>query len=238
MKTRTTAFAAVVAVVAAAGLAHADTLSVKYLGTGKGSNVRITTPAGSSNVFAGQLRHELTGGTGLGSLFNGTYVTYCSDVDQFVTSTTRTYSVVPLPAVPGTSPMGADKANALTNLYSFAGGSQLLSTATNDFATAFQLAVWEIVHDFNPGTGLASLNITAGSFRAQKTNSTPLASGITTHLSSLFSAAVTTPEGPAVELAGITHATAQDQIVLVPTPGALALAGVGGLLLAKRRRSA
>lgn len=238
---KTVSFAAVAAalVAAAAGTASADSVNVKFVGTGKGSNVKIIAPGVNQNVFAGQLNHEISGGTGLGAILNGTYVTYCADITQHVTSTTKSYSVVPIEAVPNVSPMGMTKADALRNLYSLGAGVQLTPAASNDFAAAFQLAVWEVISDFNSNLGISSLSITDGTFEAKSTNGNALSSGITNHLNSLFAGIFNLPEGSApVEIAGISHATAQDQIVTVPTPGALALAGLGGGLLISRRRKA
>jgi len=239
MKTVSFAVVAAAVVAAAAGAASADTVNVKFVGTGKGSNVKIIAPGVNQNVFAGQLKHEMSGGTGLGAILNGTYVTYCTDITQHVTSTTKSYTVVPIEDVPNVSPMGLSKADALRNLYSFGAGVQLTPAATNDFAAAFQLAVWEVVSDFNSNLGVSSLSITDGTFKAKSTNGNALSSGITNQLNNLFAGIFNLPEGSApVEIAGISHATAQDQIVTVPTPGALALAGLGGGLLIKRRRKA
>jgi len=235
--TRTAIAAVVVTVGSAASMAHANTVDVKFLGTSKGSNVKIVTPGGTSNVFAGQLRHQINNGTGLGAMFNGTYVTYCSDANQFVSGTTKQFNIVPVQDVPGTTPMGVAKANALTNLYTFASGNHILSTVSNDYAAAFQLAVWEIIYDFNANVGLSSLDIATGAFSAKNTNNSALSSSIANQVNTFLDGVFNLPEGaPAAELAGITHATAQDQIVQVPSPGAIALAGLGGLMFAKRRR--
>jgi hypothetical protein len=239
MKTALFTVVAAAVITAAAGAASADTVNVKYLGTGKGSNVKIIAPGVNQNVFAGQLNHQISGGTGLGAILNGTYATYCADITQYVTSTTKTYTVVPIEQVPNVSPMGLSKADALRNLYSFGAGVQLTNAASNDFAAAFQIAVWEVVSDFNSNLGLTSLSVTDGSFKAKSTNGNALSAGIMNNLNTIFSGIFNLPEGTVpVEIAGISHATAQDQIVVVPTPGALALAGLGGGLLIKRRRKA
>ncbi len=85
--------------------------------------------------------------------------------------------------------MGDARADAIENMYLFAAGLQLTAAATNEYATAFQLAVWEIVHDFDAGLGLASLNITGGLFRATKTDGSSLSGGVLSHLSTFFTAA-------------------------------------------------
>lgn len=239
MKIKTIAVAAVIA--ASSGTVLADQIDVRFTGTGRGQNVRITypTPSGpaSQNVFAGQLLHDLRNGTGVAAGLSGVYTTFCTDVAQYVTSTTRRYDVVSISLLPSSDPMGADKAAAILDLYNFAAGTVLSSGVSNEMAAAFQLALWEIVTDYNPGVGRTSLNVTNGGFRATQTNGSALSSGVNTHLNSLFNAIGTTGAGGAV-LLGLSSGSAQDQILttVIPAPGALALAGMGLMGLARRRR--
>lgn len=234
---KTTGIIAAAVVVAAAGAAQADTIDVRYLGTGAGSSVRITNNGSSRNLFAGQLRHTLTNGTGLGATLHGTWVTFCTDLNQSVTSTTRTYDVVDVAQVPNWGPMGIARANAIRDMYAYANGSQLVpGSATNALATAFQLAVWEIVTDFNPSVGVASLSLSSGGFRATRTNGSSLSSAVMGHVNALFGSIGAAPTGGNVSILGIRSATAQDQIVPIPAPGAFALTSLGCVCLAGRRR--
>ena len=107
------------------------------------------------------------------------------------------------------------------------------SPPLHDFAAAFQLAVWEIITDYNPADQFA-LGITTGNFRATRTDGNPLSSGVMNHLTSLF-AAVGAGHNPDT-LLGLRSTTHQDQIIPVPAPGSAALAGLGLLCLAGRRR--
>jgi hypothetical protein len=223
-------------VCALAPAALADTVTVKYLGKGKGSNVRITWNGHSENLFAGQLRHQLSdpvGPTAIGLI--GEFRTFCSDLAQLVTSTPTTYSVLPVEAVPGSAPMGTDVAAAIRALYASAGFTAVLATASNDYATAFQLAIWELISDYNPGMGPASLSLTSGNFSATKTDGSPLSSSITS-LANGFLSSLSAALPSSHQLLGLSSGTAQDQLVLIPTPGALAVVGLGGLLVARRRR--
>lgn len=234
MKTRLIA-AAIIA--AASSVASADVINVRYLGHGSGRSVEIQSPGIDGDVFAGQLRHELSGATGASAQYNGTWLTYCTDLFQYVSSSTRAFELVPLPVVPGSAPMGVEKAEAIQRLYTFAEGDQLLAGASNDLACAFQLAVWEIVCDYNPSQANFGLNMTSGSFRAARTDGSPLWSGVTSHLTNFFDA-VKIESMPLTSVVAVTSGTYQDQIIPIPTPGAVALAGLGGLCLLRRRRAA
>lgn len=234
MNTRTPVLAAVL-LCSLGSAAMADTVDAKFTGTAKGSNVTITVGASSKNVFAGQLKHTFANGTGLGAAISGDMVTYCADINQYVTSTFKTFNVTQIANLSDASPMGIAKANAIAGLYAFAGGGQVLSTASNDLATAFQLAVWEIITDYSPEDGGASLNITGGNFKATKTDGSALSAGIMTHLSALL-ANIGGPLPEGISLYGVSSSSAQDQIVMVPSAGTASLAGLGLLCVARRRR--
>lgn len=233
MRTRT--IAAAVAIAAACGLANAGVVTVQYTGTGQGRTVHIASPDFNGNVFAGQLKHTISGGVGDDAEYNGNHVTFCTDLSQRVTSTPRTYEIVGLDEMPNSTPMGNAKANAIRKMYDFATGSQLLSTASTDLGSAFQLAVWEIITDYNPSILGGNLSVTSGSFRATKTDGGSLWTGVQTHLAALLGAATTEGNGSSY-LAGIRSSGFQDQIVPIPAPGSVALAGLGVLCLTGRRR--
>ncbi|MEK6703107.1 MAG: hypothetical protein AABZ53_12650 [Planctomycetota bacterium] len=231
-----TAIATTVAVAAFCGSANADFINVKFTGTGSGQNARVTINGSTHDYFVGQLKHTLSAGTGAAAAMNGPVVTYCSDLFQSVTSSGKTYDVVGIDQLPGSNPMGAAKASAIRDIYTVAAGAQLALGASNALACAFQLAIWEIVTDYN-GTA-ASLNVTSGSFKAKKTNNNSLDSSVTTQLNNLF-AGVGHQSTQYSTLAGLRSGSAQDQIVAgsaVPTPGTLAAAGLIGLAGLRRRR--
>lgn len=228
----------IAAVVAAAGVASgalaADTVSMKFTGTGSGSNVKATYFSTTLNVFAGQLKHTITNGTGWSSRLNGTQMTFCTDFTEHVTSTYQTYLVVDPRWTPNASPMGVDKANAIRDIYTTAGLTIVQTGLNNDMATAFQLAVWDIVADYNANVGIAGLGLAGGHFKATNTSGGSLSSGIITKYNTLINSIGHTARTAPV--LGLTNNGSQDQLVYVPTPGAATLAGLGGLLAARRQR--
>jgi hypothetical protein len=229
---------AVVAAAAFSTVAHADFVDVQYKGTAKGISVRVQDPVGARNLFAGQLKHQLSNGTGVASTLSGVHRTFCSDLYQTVTSTTKTYSLVTIDQIPGAAPMGNVKAAAIQAIYNAFGVAASDVNADSKLAGAFQLAVWEIVTDFN-GT-LGSLSMTNGGFKATKTDGSALDATVSSHLNAMFSTAVNLAT-TGVSLTGLASGKAQDQILMgfaVPAPGTAALAALGTLMIARRRRQA
>ena len=170
-------------------------------------------------------------------MLTGEMITYCIDLSQHVSSTTRHYSVLPVASAPVGGAMGMDKARAVAALYDYALGVQLETSASNDIAASFQLALWEVITDYNPSIGAASLDITSGQFSATRTNGNALWSGVQNILNGFFSW-TDNLSFDTTRYAAITNNSYQDQIVVVPAPGCAALAGVGLGLVATRRRRA
>jgi hypothetical protein len=172
-------------------------------------------------------------------VWNGTFRTYCTDLSQTVVSGVDSFSIVELTAMPDSSPMGTAKANAIKDMFAYTSNSVTTNSASNDLATAFQLAVWEIVKDFNTASANNGLSITSGSFSAKKTDGSALSSGVTTILGNLLAAAGTGSHSSNTGLVikGISNECYQDQIItrVVPAPGVAGLGLIGGLAMARRR---
>lgn len=218
-------------------LASADFVDVVFTGTGAGSNVKVSSPVRNGDVFAGQVRMTLSNSTGVD--LNGNWIVYCTDLGQNISGGSTTYEVLPVASLPMGGGMGAAKAAAIGDLYAFAAGSQLSNATSNALATAFQVAIWEIVHDFDANASGYGLDVTAGSFSATQTNGSALSAAVMGHLASLF-AAIGTTSGST--LLGLGHPSAQDQILevsgFVPGPGVLACGAIGLVLGGARRRRA
>lgn len=225
---------------ALASAACADTVNVQFTGTGLGRSVQLTHGARTFNVFAGQLKHTFSGGTGaLGSDISGNLLTFCTDLSQYVTSSTATYNVVPVQTVPGSPGMGHAKATIIRNLFSFAHDAQFATANTDaakDFASAFQLAVWEIVYDY--GGSRSSLDLTTGVVMAKQTNGAALTLGVQNNLTSFFNAAMV--DGVYKQVVAVSNDRFQDQLVqtdhVIPLPGPAAMGSLGLFAVAGRRR--
>ncbi len=210
--------------------ASAEIVTMAYEGTGAGQNVRITSDLFTGDAFAGQIRQVISGGTSL----DGHWRTFCTDLSQHVSSTPSPFEVVPVEVLPSGSPMGTEKASALRDLYAFAAGSQLLESTSNALAAAFQLAIWEVLIDFDGGAADLGLDVTTGHFSATRTNGDALSDGVMGHLSSMLGA-IGQADGASVQLLGLASGQRQDQLIVVPAPAAFALLAAAGATRRRRR---
>lgn len=222
-------------VAAFAGMASADVVTMKFVGTGAGQSVKWKLNGGSEqSTFAGQLRHDITSGTGVGADMVGEHNLYCTDIYQYVATSYSTFSIVSPELAPGSSPMGADRAQALYDVFSVFTDSAMVTGIGNEFAAAFQVAVWEIVTDFSGAMGLSSLNVDSGNFKLTKVNgSSSRTSAFNDYLGDIFGAIGVNANANIVAL---SNGGSQDQLFYVPAPGPLALAGAGLAMLSRRRR--
>ncbi len=223
---------------AVAGIAAADTIQMRYTGGGKGSVVRIYHPTATMNVFAGQMNQSLINPVGpQAQAIAGNHVTFCGDVAQYVTREYQDFTLTDIANIPNNTPVGADRAAAIRDIFNYAGINILTAEATNNAATAFQLAIWEVMHDYNPLSGLSSISLASGNFRSTKTDGSALGSGIMAQFNA-FIGSIGAESANRMSLVGLTHPGSQDQILAmaIPAPGSAALAGLGTLCLAARRR--
>ena len=98
------------------------------------------------------------------------------------------------------------------------------SANTIDTSAAFQLAVWEIVHD-------DGLDLTSGAFVVNSWGDPR-----DTAQSWLAAIAADTPPAPTLEFIVLHSPTVQDQILVVPTPASALLLTAATALHARRRR--
>lgn len=227
---------AVIAGLVAAASASANTVTLKYTGAGAGRNVRVTLGSNTQDVFAGQLRHTASNGVGSLSWLSGPVTTFCTDLSEYVTSSGATYTQTALANMPvssGWPAMGSAKASAVYALYDGAAGRQFGSDS--DWAAAFQIALWEIVYDFN-SSNPSAFNLGGGAMRATGTGGA-LSSSITSKISELFGLVNRTVAQDG--LIGLSRNGAQDQLLqIVPLPPAAwaGLGMMGGMIVVRRMR--
>lgn len=233
MKKFTLAHSALVAAVLSAlpMVATADTIDLTLTTLGNGSYVNVSSNAGSSfrSVFAGEFGMLASNSTNTSALPNGAYDIFCLELNSPIYSgTPYRYNVVGLGTVnPNGTPgaLGATGAEAIQDMWNFANGRQY---DTNDFATAFQLALWEVTFD---GTNDSR---TGGTFRFNG------GSAVNAIVADLFNSI--NINGTTITLAGLTNGNAQDLLVnpnqneKVSEPGSLAMLGLGLLGLGTIRR--
>lgn len=227
---------ATAAVLATASFVAADSVTMNYVGKGKGRNATIRVDGNRYTVHAGQLVHEVTARSGSTGPALGQLTTFCVDVTEYVSSQSRVYDVNELteaPVAQGNSGMDQHKADAIGRLYSFADGQQY--GTSRSFAAAFQIAIWEIVTDLETET--TALSVSNGDFRAWNLNS-----GTTTFLDTLLGVAVDDDVLINNRVMALTNDGSQDQmfevVVPLPTTGAMAALGLAGAGFVGRRRRA
>lgn len=204
--------------------AMALTQSAQFNSVGPKQDVTITLNAGANtqNVAAGLMNWTSTGGGIKGGAEQ--FKTFCIEVDQNIGGgNIVTFNVVAPELAPNTAPAGVIKAALLSELYGrfFAG----LVSGNNQQHAAFQLAVWEIVYDNGVSLSADSFQVTSA-----PTGTAALAQSWLDALNGT---------GPMIVLSALTHPTRQDQLVpfsVIPTPGAMAALGLGGLVATRRRR--
>lgn len=220
----------------------ATTVDLTFVGFGRTREVRADLDGRQKVVWAGQLYHDISNGTGAAAALNGRHITYCTEIYQTLLAAPMHFTVAQLQETPS-APMGQIKANAIRDIYAFAGGYQFLPTASPDFTAAFQIAIWEIIADFDPARGRSSLRIDQGHLKVTNPSGFFLSTGILTQLNNIFDSIGRGLERP--QLLGLSNPALQDQIVEVdgtdiplPPAGVLGGAVLAGFFVAQRRRPA
>jgi len=213
-----------------------DTVGV--VSSGNGANELISVwgdgiDGSVEGVYSGVYNLEKTYGTGEGKLWtNGTVGAFCSELSEPVPEITSKYSVVSLQ-----DSFGSAKADYISELWgryhdpSWTGDGPF-TWQQDSKAAAFATAIWEIVYEGLPSSPLkwdVKVDNTWGGsgFRTDFGGAT-IANN---YLHSLDGT------GPMANLRVFSYNGSQDYIAQVPEPTTIALLGLGGLSLLRRKRS-
>ncbi len=150
----------------------------------------------------------------------GEFVAYCAELDQDLhTGVEDCWVPAPVHVAPTSSGgMGLTAAALVRELY----GRFYAGLDTADQKAAFQVAIWELIYD--PGH-----DVLHGGFRVA---GNPAVSGLAqAYLNSLNG----NPDHRDPRVFALVNNCVQDLLV-VPTPGTLALLALGGVVMARRRR--
>lgn len=216
-----------------AQMASGAMVEMQRVNLGKGSNVKLNLIGSVNDVFAGELVYAFRNGTAGAEYLNGiTLNTYCTEITQASNDTWQTFTIADLSDAPAPGPeMGAEKADAIAQMYALLLSETAAGRFDNDTAAGFQTAVWEVVYDFDAGAGRASMSLSSGALVISETSGAALGGGVATKFN-MFADAIGSG-GSRAALEALVSTAHQDQII--PTPGALALAGAGVVIGLRRR---
>lgn len=198
--------------------AQAAPVSVKYTGTAAGTSTNVQIPLGTQNFFLGNYNEQELG--------VGSFLAYCIDPFQYVSSSYQTYDKTIL----GLSNFSSNASTRLNNVTSLFSHAYAGSVSNANKAAGFQLALWEVFNDdMDLSTGIV-----------KKTGSTNAA--VLSEAQSLINNLVSNTWGSpsiAYQLSTYTSQNFQDFITVTPVPEpestALILAGLGLLGFGVRR---
>jgi hypothetical protein len=238
------------AIALAAGASGA-TVKAKYTGLAQNSgtyHIALQHNSGTltAHVGAGALKHHVQNDS---QTFAGALLrTFCVDLAQNVVGQVRTYNIqsvasAPEPDAP-TGNVGTVRAGFLQSLYYNAMQAGLIDNRgsatdamTNQQASAFQLVIWELAFE---DAGVLSAAVGGGSYASLLANdnfevTSSISAGVASNLNTFFGWAF---NGDTLGgLRAMTSQTAQDQLIIIPLPttGGLALAGLAGVAIRRRR---
>lgn len=232
---RPSAVFSIASVAIACSYVSADTVDLRFVGFGSGKAIQYEQAGQVVTTFAGQRMYEVSGGTGsLGGL-SGTVATFGSSVmGNSIPLRNVEYAATPVDQMwgrEGIGEIGQIRSSAIGDIYSFAAGRQLELNA--DFAAAFQVAIWEVIADYDLDGGAASLDASAGSATFLMGDGSGLSAGIVSHLAEMFGAIGSSNSSG---LFGLSGPGGGGEFLVVPLPTSGAMGGLALMLLASRRR--
>jgi hypothetical protein len=220
--------------------AHATTWTMTFTNVAPNQIVGVNFNASRSNtdgpvtsfssVYAGKMNWN--------GPYGKTYTTYCTQLTEninFNQTVNYTQSALANVPDPNPGPMGSLKATLVQDLY-HRNYAAVVGSNNAQLHAAFQLAIWEITHEnlnaADAAGALAQLNLGTGAMQMNTVANAGVFNLAMAMLGDLGDGGFFAFNG----LLGLTHASSQDQLVVVPIPAAALLAGVGLLGVAAVRR--
>jgi hypothetical protein len=252
MKTSLFALSATLALAASAVSGSVVTAQFNGVSPGRQVSVDLDDPSSDGTYNSGRMNWTQQGP--VNPILEPTFTAFCIELTQNVANgDTISYQTAPLETAPQPNnsvvPMGALKANLIRELFGryfpdvFGDSSTMIMPIGGSFSAsernaAFQIAIWEIIYetDTSPNSPFGlDLDITEDNARFNEDDDGfSSISGDTETLAQAFLDGLDGTGPRSIELFALVSQTRQD--MLVPTPGAAAMLGLGGLLAMRRRR--
>ncbi len=219
----------VAGIAAIASTAAAGPVTFDYVDLGAVDIVRLKVGnEGWNRVYAGNMLHDLDGQR---------VVTYCIDPWQEASTGSHQFESTGLMGAFAGAANAPGLVRAIAAAAEF-GGIGLFTAPTMAQASAFQVALWEIIGDYDPEVGRASLDFGSGNIRIKTTGNDRLTSEATAIANQLLDAAALGDVSGTLQFTALTHPEHQDffTATVIPAPGVFALAAIAGPFVLRRRR--
>ncbi len=219
-------FTAVLAAGFTCALASASTVTATFNGVAPGSDGQFSLDGGANwgnTGAAGLFNWTRTGGDHTG--LQGNFLAFCTELTEHVNNGgSFTYTVDTIENAPTVlGGMGPAKADQMRELFGRYYTPAFAASLPGTQATAMQICVWEISHEQT-----AALDVTDGSARFVNNDAAAVA---------LAQVYLSTIDGTGPRDNSIYSLVSQGvQDMIVPAPASLALLGMGGLAIGRRRR--
>lgn len=219
-------------------------IDLQFLGNGPGRLARVELDGQMYEIHAGALNYFASNATGTITRFAGEMVGFSPEVwnGVGVGETVRYLRAdnVQMPFGPEsrwlTEQMSEEQAKSIFNFYDQA--SQRQYFGGDDWAAAFQIALWELVYDFDH-QNVSSHDLSGGRLRVHLLDGQAVSSSVHGIVGELFTRLSLGPQMPRRGLLGAAHPEYRDlmlQVVPLPPAAWAGLAVLGGMAVCRRLR--
>jgi len=235
--------ASVVALAGVTTFANASTVDMQFVGMGHGWQTAVTVNSiTQSRIFTGERLHQFSNGTGMATRLEGqTIATYSTDLFQDVASSGAVFELASTADI-HVNDENAHRSALIQNLLRYHANFDQSTLAhdsqRNDFATAFQLALWELVYEpqLSYDGALGTMSLTSGAMTVTRPDGGQIGWWVRNYFNQFAQASNNFHAGN-VGLIALTNDQYMDQVTTVPVPlPSTAALAVAGLSFASTRR--